>query len=127
MIAVLARLNLVEACTVKVFTSFSHFGIDWKLHSMETLTRSLGVVSTHLRQPAHMCPVFCAVRHFLGEECRRLHTTELFRVPLHLSLPTSPLAHRGSQQSLREDSESSQDDDDNPGLAAHPRKRHRVL
>jgi hypothetical protein len=126
--AVLARIHLVEACTPNAFKPGSRSGTDWRRHPKDVLESRLAIVYKHLAQPPHMCPVFCAVRYFLGDECRSLHVLESFRVPpFKERVPSGSLTHKASEVSLRADSESSEEDAENPGLSARPRKRHRVL
>ncbi|KAF8312292.1 uncharacterized protein EI90DRAFT_3137554 [Cantharellus anzutake] len=127
-IAVLARLHLVEACKPNAFKPGSRYQMDWRRHPKEVLESRLATISKHLAQPPHMCPVFCAVRYFLGDECRSLHIVESFRVPpMKERVPSTSLAHKASEASLRADSESSEDEAENPGLSARPRKRCQVL
>jgi hypothetical protein len=100
---------------------------DWRHHPKDVLESRLATIFKHLAQPPHMCPVFCAVCYFLGDECHLLHIVESFRVPpMKEQVPSNLLAHKPSEASLRADSESSEDAE-NPGLSAHPRKRCWVL
>ncbi|KAF8316931.1 uncharacterized protein EI90DRAFT_3021473 [Cantharellus anzutake] len=118
--------NMMSAFHTKLhipnaFKPGSCFLKDWKLHTKAMLEAGLATVYKHLAQPAHMCPVFCAVRHFLGDKCCRLHIGEKFQVPaFKMHVPSNSLRHKASEQSLCEDSESSNDDDENPGAWSYP-------
>ncbi|KAF8319884.1 uncharacterized protein EI90DRAFT_3132171 [Cantharellus anzutake] len=118
----------LQACKPNAFKPGSRYQMDWRRHPKEVLESRLATISKHLAQPPHMCPVFCAVRYFLGDECHSLHIVESFRVPpMKERVPSTSLAHKASEASLRADSESSEDEAENPGLSAHPRKHRWVL
>ncbi|KAF8310815.1 uncharacterized protein EI90DRAFT_3139121 [Cantharellus anzutake] len=103
-VSVLCRLNLVAAHTPNAFKNPCYYRKDWELHSLHELESSVATVTKHLAAPAERCPVFCAVSHFLGDQCR---------------------SRRASDQSLRADSESSSEEN-GFNARAHPRPRKRT-
>ncbi|KAF8305399.1 uncharacterized protein EI90DRAFT_3026971 [Cantharellus anzutake] len=112
-VAILARLNLVEACSPNAFKPGSRFLKDW--NSIQRQRLELGwQLFTSTWHNQHTC-VLCSVQ---------LHIGEKFRVPaFKMRVPSNSLRHKASEQSLREDSESSDDDDENPGAWSYPCSR----